>query len=139
MPGMSTHANKELMQRLFAELARGNGQPFVDSLADDFCWHMIGTTSWSGTYRGKPAVMNQLLGPLFAQFADRYTSTAHRFIAEDDLVVVETRGRVTTRAGEPYDNTYCMVCRIADGKLVELTEYLDTELVAKVLPPRAPL
>ena len=29
--------NKQLMQRIFAALAQGNGRPFVDSLADDFC------------------------------------------------------------------------------------------------------
>jgi len=29
----------------------------------------------------------------------------------------------------PYNNTYCNVYRIADGKIRQLTEYLDTELV----------
>jgi ketosteroid isomerase-like protein len=54
-------------------------------------------------------------------------------------VVVECRGRVTTTSGSPYNNTNCWVCRIADGKLRELTEYLDTELVATALaPPGAP-
>jgi len=133
---MSTTENKQLMQRIFAELARGNGKPFVDSLADDICWHIIGTTSWSGTYRGKQAVQSDLLQPLFAQFADRYSNTAQRFVAEDDIVVVECRGRVTTRSGKPYNNTYCWVCRIAGGKLAELYEYMDTELVATALGPR---
>lgn len=78
-------------------------------------------------------MLNDLLRPLFAQFADQYTNTAHRFIAEGEFVVVECRGRVTTKAGKPYNNVYCWVCRIADGKLRELTEYMDTELVARAL------
>ena len=73
--------------------------------------------------------------PLFAQFADRYTSVAHRIIADDRHVVVECSGKVTTKSGKPYNNSYCRVCRIEDGRLRELTEYLDTELVATALDP----
>lgn len=130
---MSAAENKQLMQNIFSELSKGNGVPFVESLADDICWTIIGSTKFSGTYRGKQAVLNELLRPLFARFADQYTNTAHRFIAEDDYVVVECRGRVTTKSGAPYNNTYCWVCRVADGKLQELTEYLDTELVTAAL------
>lgn len=70
---------------------------------------------------------------MFSQFAGRYTNTAHRFIAEDDCVVVECRGRVMTTAGKPYNNTYCYVIRLEGGKLRELTEYLDTALVKEAL------
>jgi ketosteroid isomerase-like protein len=130
---VSAAENKQLLQNIFSELSKGNGAPFVESLADDICWTIIGSTKWSGTYRGKQAVLNELLRPLFAQFADQYTNTAHRFIAEDDYVVVECRGRVTTKSGPPYNNTYCWICRVADGKLQELIEYLDTELVTAAL------
>jgi ketosteroid isomerase-like protein len=127
--------NKRLMQDIFSGLARGDTRPFRDAMADDFCWTITGTTPWSGTYHGKGVVLAELIAPLFSQFADQYTNTADRFIAEGDHVVVECRGRVTTKAGRPYDNTYCYVCRLADGKLRELTEYFDTELVNAVLAP----
>ena len=130
---MSTMDNKQRMQQIFAQLAEGNGQPLIDGLADDVSWNMIGTNSWSGTYRGKQAVRTELFAPLLAQFADRYTNTAHRFIAEDDMVVVECRGRVTTRSGRPYENTYCWVCRFSGGLIREVVEYMDTELVATAL------
>jgi uncharacterized protein len=130
---MGAAENKQLMQNIFSELSKGNGKPFVENLADDICWTIIGSTKWSRTYRGKQAVLTELLRPLFAQFADQYTNTAHRFIAEDDYVVVECRGRVTTKSGTPYNNTYCWVCRVSDGKLQELTEYMDTELVTAAL------
>jgi ketosteroid isomerase-like protein len=121
--------NKRLMQRVFAELANGNSRPFVDSLSDDVRWTVIGTTRWSGTFEGKQAVLADLLRPLTAQFADRYKATAHRYVAEDDHVVIEFRGHVTTKAGHPYNNTYCWVCRIVDGRIQELIEYMDTALV----------
>jgi uncharacterized protein len=129
--------NKQVMQGIFTELSRGNSRPFRDAMAEDFSWTIIGSTKWSGTYRGKQTVLEQLIGPLFAQFADRYTNVADRFIAEGDHVVVECRGRATTKAGNPYNNTYCYVCRFSEGKLQALTEYCDTELVSAALAPPA--
>ncbi len=131
---MNAATNKQMMQEIFSELSKGNGKPLIDNLADDFCWTVTGTTSWSGTYRGKEAVLNDLFKPLFSHFSDQYTNTALRIIAEEDVVVVEARGRVTTTEGKPYNNAYCFVCRLADGKLKEMTEYMDTQLVVTALP-----
>jgi ketosteroid isomerase-like protein len=127
--------NKRLMQEIFSELAAGRAQPFREAMAEDFCWTIIGSTEWSGSYQGKRAVLDDLMAPLFAQFADSYTNTAERFIAEGDHVVVQCRGRVTTKGGAPYNNAYCYVCRLAGGKLQEVVEYCDTQLIATALDP----
>ena len=132
---MSATSNKQVMQQVFAELARGNGKPFVDCMAEDFSWIIIGTTPWSGAFHGKKTVQEKLLRPLFAQFATRYTNTALRMIAEDDYVVIECRGNVMTHSGKPYNNEYCYVIRFVDGKMRQLTEYCDTELILSTLPP----
>jgi uncharacterized protein len=60
-------------------------------------------------------------------------TNALRLIADDDLVVVEARGDNLTGAGARYDNEYCYIIRVVEGRLVELTEYLDTELVTAAL------
>ena len=125
--------NKKLMQSVFENLARGNGQAFVDALASDARWTVIGSSAWSRTYEGKQVIIDELMRPLFRQFADEYVARAIRVIAEDDMVVVEARGRVTTKSGKPYNQTYCYVFRLTDGQVRELTEYLDTELVNEVL------
>jgi ketosteroid isomerase-like protein len=125
--------NRELMRRIFDGLARGDGRLFLDSLDESTVWRMIGTTAWSGVYTGKTAIRRDLLTPLFAQFADQYLNVADTIIAEGDTVVVECRGKVTTKTGKRYDNTYCWVCRLADGKIASLTEYMDTQLVATAL------
>ena len=130
---MSAAANKQLMQQIFTELSKGNSRPFVESMDDNFRWIMTGNTKWSKSYDGKQVVLSELFAALRPKFADKIRTTAHRFIAEDDLVVVEARGSNTTKAGIPYNNTYCFVIRLAGGKLQELTEYLDTELVTAAL------
>jgi ketosteroid isomerase-like protein len=128
-----TASNKMFMQHIFSEMAKGNRKPFADAMAEDFCWTITGSSTWARTYRGKAAVRAELLDPLFAQFADEYYSSAQRFIAEDDYVVVQCRGKVTTKKGEPYHNSYCFVVRLAGGKMRELTEYMDTALTVRVL------
>jgi uncharacterized protein len=130
---MTATSNKQLMQDIFDELAKGNGKPFVDAMADDFSWIIPGHSTWSGAWRGKQVVRSELLRPLFERFETTYTNVASRFTAEGDIVVVECQGQVMTKSGKPYNNTYCYVCRLADGKLRELTEYMDTELAASAL------
>lgn len=132
---MSTAANKELMQEIYDELAKGNRMPFRNALAEDFRWIMKGRTAWSKTYEGRDAVRTELLAPLFAQFEEGYRNKPLRLIAERDLVVVECEGSVMTKAGKPYDNQYCLIFRIENGRIKELTEYLDTALVNETLAP----
>ena len=130
---MTAAENKQLMASVFADMAAGNGQPFMDLLAEDVCWTVIGTSPWSGTYEGKQVITAELMRPLFRQFADEYRARATRIVAEDDVVVVEARGEVMTKAGRPYNQTYCYVFRMAGGQVREMTEYLDTDLVNQVL------
>jgi len=130
---MAASENKRILQEVFAETAQGNGRPFLEALADEVRWSIVGSTAWSRTYEGKRAVLKELLGPLNAQLAGPNTITAHRFIAEDDLVVVEARGRNVTSAGTRYENAYCWVMRLAHGKIVDIIEYADTQLMATAL------
>jgi len=126
---MTTEDNKRLMQQISAELAKGNSQALVDALAEDVAWTITGTTAFSRTYNGKSSLLKDLLGPLFSQLEEPLTMVADRFIADGEYVVVECRGQATTKAGVPYNNKYCLVCRMDDGKIKELVEYMDTNLV----------
>jgi ketosteroid isomerase-like protein len=123
---MTATENRQLMERIFVELAEGKHQLFLDSISDDLRWIVVGTTEWSRTYEGWEDVRNNLFRPIRAQFAGVQTLTADRFIASDDYVVVEFRGNVTTQAGKPYLGVYVWVCHFKKGQLAEVTEYLDT-------------
>ncbi len=130
-----TERNRATITAIMEALSRGETRPFGEAMADDFVWHMTGTTAWSGTYAGKADVQQRMLRSLRQQWATQYKSTPHRILADGDYVVVETRGEVVTKRGKPYNNTYCFVIRMRDDKMVELTEYFDTELVTAALEP----
>jgi uncharacterized protein len=126
-------SNRACLEHVFAETAKGNGRAFLNAFAEDANWTVTGTTGWSKTYRGKPAILNDLIAPLRRILAPPLKIHARRFIAEGDIVVVEARGQNVTRDGRPYENNYCYVFEFRDGKVAALTEYADTELFRSAL------
>jgi ketosteroid isomerase-like protein len=56
-------------------------------------------------------------------------------IAENERVVVEFEGNATTCDGKPYNNQYCMVFTLADGRIKQVNEYFCTLLAEEVLWP----
>jgi ketosteroid isomerase-like protein len=135
---MSAEANKKLIEEIFA--AAANPDPairdrslFTASLADDVKWVVTGQYSWSRTFTGKQSVLNDLHGHVRSLLVERTRTIAHRFIADGDHVVVEAKGNNLTKTGVRYDNDYCLVFRLADGKIREIREYCDSVLTEKAL------
>jgi ketosteroid isomerase-like protein len=132
---MGLAENKQVVRTFFDAGNRGDLESCLRLMADDVTWTNIGSTKYSGTFAGKEALVADLLGPLFDQLATGIASTLEGVIAESDLVVVQSRGRAETKDGRPYNNTYCHVFRINDGKISEVTEYFDTALTNSVFGP----
>jgi uncharacterized protein len=130
---MSTAENKELVLGFFDDIAKGNIQGALDRMAEDLRFTLIGTTKFSGVFKSRKEFVDRIMAPLGAQLEGPLTITTDNLIAEGDFVVVQSRGRSTTRKGVAYNNTYCQVFRIAGAKIREATEYLDTELVTRAL------
>ena len=130
--------NRRLVARAFDGLAEADATAFLDLMADDFSWIIEGQSKWSTRFDGKEAVRRDLIRPLFANFATPYRNFAEEIIAEGDRVVVLCRGEVRTTSGKDYNNSYCFVFRMRDGKAIELREYMDTALAEAALgPPQA--
>lgn len=124
---MGVAENKEVVRRMGE--AKGLDE-LLATMSDDVRWTIIGKTKYSGTMNGKQEIINKLLHPIFAELESMGSSTTENVIAEGDYVVVQSHaaGR-KTKTGNPYNNTYCLVFKVGDGKIKEIVEYLDTELV----------
>jgi uncharacterized protein len=129
---MSAAENKKLMQTIFDRLAAGDRALFVDSLADDVTMTVTGQYSWSQTFHGTESVLRDLYGYVASLLRHRRT-VPFRIIADDEWVAVEARGDMVTNAGERYDNHYCLIYRIENGKIREIREYQDSTLCERVL------
>jgi len=130
---MSAAENKRLMQAIFARVAVGDGTLFVEHLADDVVMRVSGQNSWSRTFTGKQSVLRDLFGVVRERTSGVRKTIPLRFVADDDIVVIEARGEMTSKTGVPYNNEYCLIYRLREGKIVEITEYNDSVLCERVL------
>jgi ketosteroid isomerase-like protein len=124
---MGVAENKETVRQM--REAKGLDQ-MLATMADDVRWTIIGTTKYSHVMNGKQEIMNKLLHPIVSELESMGATHVDNVIAEGDYVVVQQHasGR-KTKTGNPYNNTYCLVFKVIAGKIKEITEYLDTELV----------
>ena len=129
---MGISENKEIAEAFYDAGNRGDMEACFGFFADDVVWTSIGTTSVSGKYSGKQDLIGKLLGPVFGELKAGISSVVDLIIAEGDHVVVQLRGTAETNDGRPYNNTYCHIIRVRDGKIVEMTEFCDTQLTASV-------
>ena len=129
---VGTAENKQIVRAFYDAANRGDTAGFMNRIADDVVWTNAGSTKYSGTFVGKKDLTDKLIGPLFGQLKAGISATIDNIVAEGDFVVVQLRGRAETKDGRPYNNTYCHIFKLRDGKIGEVTEYLDTELVTGI-------
>jgi ketosteroid isomerase-like protein len=129
---MGATENKEIIRTMFAELGKGNADAFLGAMSDDLKFTLIGNTKFSGIFNGKQEFIAKVLAPLGAALEGGLTITPDNLIADGEFVAMQSRGKSTAKNGKSYNNTYCHVFRITNGKIREVTEYLDTELVNSV-------
>jgi uncharacterized protein len=128
---MSAALNKELIRSMWAEAAKGKFEGFLNGYSDDLHYTIIGTTRFSGTF-GKQELLERVLVPMMSDLEASGGLEADTLIAEGDYVVVQGHGvGRRTKSGQPYNNTYSIVYKLAAGKVVEVAEYWDTELVTR--------
>lgn len=131
---MGSENNKKLIQDLFAAVALGDRERFVETLSDDVVMHVTGQYAWSRTFSGKASLTRDLYGYLATLLAEGRRTLPQRFIADGDYVVVQARGDMMTKTGVRYDNNdYCLIYRLANQKIVEIWEYCDSALTEAVL------
>lgn len=125
---MDTQANKDVVRLLYESIDQPDGG-WLDYLADDVTWTFFGSHVLAGTLHGKQEISDKLT-PLFARGED-FQFRILNLWAEGDIVIVEGKGDMKLFAGGKYDNDYCIVLKVKDGKVASIREYLDTELVTR--------
>jgi uncharacterized protein len=125
---MNAKQNKLMMQGIFEAVGRGDRKAYVDAMHDDLVMRVMGSSSWAITVRGKARVLDEYFGYVQSRLQARNPTKPLRIIADDDWVIVEAKGDMVATDGRPYQNDYCLHYRVADGKIVEMKEYMDTSL-----------
>jgi hypothetical protein len=125
---------RAVLRRYLDALSAGDLPAMEDSFTQDATWWIHGTLPLSGTKRGRAAIMNFLIGAGSLYQPGTQHFEFGEITAEADRAVLEWRVRGTASAtGLAYDNSYCGVFRVRDGRIAEVREYLDSLHAAQVL------
>lgn len=115
-------------------LVAGDLEAIAASFAEDATWKVHGTLPLSGVRRGRSEIMRFLVdaGSLYEEGTQQFTFD--NITAEGDTAVLEWHVTgVASATGLPYDNEYCGVFVVRNGKIAEVREYLDSLHVAETL------
>jgi uncharacterized protein len=126
---MSSPDNKQAVVNAYASMAAGNPAPDLDLLSDDVSITMFGDHRFARTFKGKRDIHDNLFGPIREVLDGTIRMNLTNVTAENDTVIVEAKGEARTRDGRSYRNTYCFELTLANGKITESREYMDTQLV----------
>jgi uncharacterized protein len=126
---MNSSENKQAVANAYASLAAGNPAPYLDLLGDDVSITVFGDHRFARTFKGKDDIYKNLFGPIREVLDGTIRMNVTNVAAENDTVVVEAQGDARTKDGRDYRNTYCFVLKLANGKITESREYMDTQLV----------
>ena len=129
----TTEQNKEIVRRAIAAISRGDLDGFMGEAADDVTLSVMGAIF--PPIQGKQKVLKGLRNALAARIENggAIAMTIENLIAEGDYVAEQSHGKARTKDGKDYNNTYCRVWHITNGKIRAMQEYLDTELVRTCL------
>jgi uncharacterized protein len=125
---MSTDENKSLIQAGFEAWAKGEGD-FYSLLADDAKWTITGSSPVAGTFSSRQEFLDRAVQPIYQRLSQPLRPTVKTIVAEGDEVVALWEGHATATDGRAYDNTYCWVMRVQDGKVTEATAFFDAPML----------
>jgi uncharacterized protein (TIGR02246 family) len=129
---MGAAENKKLIQDTFTAWSEGDGGAFFNLLADDVTWTVIGSTAVSRTYKSKKEFLDGAVRPLGQKINGAIQPRLRDILVDGDKVALQWDGHAVGKNGTEYNQTYCWIMRIKDGRVSEGTAYLDTDLIARL-------
>lgn len=126
--------NAALVHQAFDNWRDGRGS-FFDLLAEDAVWTVAGSSPVSGIYATREALLEGAVHPIHARLTTAITPTVTDIVARSDRVVVFWEGEAQARDGSRYTNSYAWHLVVAEGKITQVTAYLDTWALNKLMEP----
>ena len=125
-----TDQNKKITRDFFEALSTGSNK-YLDFYTDDSIIWTAGNNSIGGTRTKKEVVT--FAENILSAFPNGIIFNITGITAENERVAVEISGEAIHASGETYNNKYHFLLIIKDEKILELKEYMDTQLAAKIL------
>jgi len=128
----TTEESRQVVQKAIDALNSGDGESFLKAFSEDLEFWMPGSTPVSGRTKGIQEFAD-LVEKVAGYLDEAITLKVTNFIACGDWVITESVGHGVTKKAKDYNNTYCHLWQVRDGKIIKFVEYNDTDLIMKVL------
>tara|TARA_B100001027_G_scaffold46826_1_gene30678 strand:+ start:467 stop:865 length:399 start_codon:yes stop_codon:yes gene_type:complete len=125
-----TEENKKIVESFFESLSSGTNS-YLDYYTNDSEIWTAGQNAIGG--RRTKAEIESFADGILSAFPKGIRFEITSMIAEDDRVAAEVKGDAIHASGQIYQNEYHFLIRLKNNKIIELKEYMDTQLAAKVL------
>ncbi len=133
---MSTETTRTLIEDFYTALRKGDRPRLMELLAPDAVWIPPVSAPVPRT-EGAKAIVDALGGQVVRDMFDLskpFGLEIRRVIADGDVAVVQQRLTATAKAtGKAYDNQYCWVYEVRDGRIAVLEEYADTIVAGQAM------
>lgn len=132
---ITQRTSKQVLERYLDALVAGDVGTIRDSFTEDAVWTVHGDLPIAGPWHGRDRIVDDFLGAVGGTLFEPGSQSFEfpTMIAEGDTVALEWRVRARTALGADYDNAYCAIFVVRDGRIAVVREYLDSAYAAAVL------
>ncbi|MDX1581748.1 MAG: nuclear transport factor 2 family protein [Alphaproteobacteria bacterium] len=125
-------ATRAVAERMLGAISAGDVETLIACVDEDVHFYMPGQTDFHGHFEGRDAWLEAATSVL-EQLAEPLALSVENMIIAGHWAVVQASGSSKTLSGQPYNQTFCFIWYVENGKIVDITEYHDTDVVRRVL------
>jgi len=130
---MTNEQTKEFVMDTWTALAKGDFDAALENLSDNVTWLVPGSLpNISGLKRGKQEV-NDFMAGVLSMFPEGLQSEIRRTYCDGSTVIAEVSNRGNLRTGKFYENEYCYVFELEEGKIRRIRHCFDTQKLKEIL------
>jgi uncharacterized protein len=133
-----TETNRDIITGYFDAWSRGIHPD--EMFAPGLTWRIEGHSAAAGEYGSRQQFIDEMLSPFGARFSEAgpFRPVVRAIHADGDTVVVVFDGRGIATDGQPYENNYVWIMKLAGGRVVDGAAWFDSisfnDLWARVQP-----
>ena len=121
--------NTAIVRKAIEDIGNLNAEGLLAVIDDDVDFRLMGTSPLSRRLRGKQAYL-EIIAEVGSYLDGFIELTVDELIPAGEWVIVRASGHAIMKStGAAYDNEYCMMWKLKDGKVVKLREYTCTKLI----------
>ena len=124
-----SESNAAIVRQAIEDISNLNAEGLLAIIDDDLDFRLMGTSPLSRRLRGKDAYM-EIIAEVGSYLDGFIQLTVDDLIPAGEWVIIRASGHAKMKAtGADYDNEYCMLWKLKDGKVVKIREYCCTKLI----------